>query len=640
MRVLRLLIPVLFPPLCVGQVCFDRELLPEIARREAHPAMEKAGDGPDRGYDLDYHRLELSMDPAVRAISGSVTHYFTALEDLSTLDLDLAGSLIVSEVRHHGNAIGFTRNDDRLSIELPATLPQAGRDSLTILYSGIPPSSGFGSFVQSMHQDAPILWTLSEPYGARDWWPCKQDLEDKADSLDVLVTVPQGQRVASNGLLISEAPINDGLVRFHWRHRYPIAYYLVALAITNYVAYTDVVALPEGPVDVLNYVFPENLVSAQQNTPDIIPQMQLYSELFGRYPFANERYGHAQFLWGGGMEHQTMSFMGGFYYELLGHELAHQWFGNMVTCGSWEDIWLNEGFATYLTMLCYEHLQPQEWPNVREERHRIATSAPDGSVRCTDTTSVPRIFSSRLSYVKGAYLLHMLRWTCGDDAFFAGCRNYLNDPALRFGSALTPQLMEHMEMASGRDLDEFFADWYAGEGYPSYTITWTQLEDGSGQLEMLQTTSHPSVPLFEMRVPVLFTDGSRDTTLVFDQVENDQVFDFRLPFQATNAVLDPELNILWGPSTVTKVPVGAFGDPKPVLYPNPAGNSAVLYLDDDLQGEADVRIVDRTGRSARTYRSSIKSRELQVDLFGLASGSYVLEVTTELRTLRMQVVKL
>lgn len=639
MRVL-IVLPMLFPALCVGQVCYDKELVQEIAHREAHPAMAKAGDGPDRGYDLNYHRLELIVDPAVRAISGSVTHYFTALTDLSTLNFDLAGSLIVSEVRHHGTGIGFTRADDRLSIELPGTLPQAQLDSLTILYSGVPPTSGFGSFVQSAHQNAPIIWTLSEPYGARDWWPCKQDLEDKADSLDVLVTVPTGQRVACNGVLVSETPIDQGHVRFHWRHRYPIAYYLVAFAATNYTVYSEEVPLPEGPVEVLNYVFPEGLASAQEQTPDVIPQLQLYSELFGRYPFASEKYGHAQFLWGGGMEHQTMSFMGGFYYELLAHELAHQWFGNTVTCGSWEDIWLNEGFATYLSMLCYERLQPQEWPNVRGERHRIATSAPDGSVRCTDTTSVARIFNSRLSYVKGAYLLHMLRWTCGDSAFFAGCRNYLNDPTLRFRSALTPQFMAHMEQASGLDLQEFFADWYTGEGFPNYTITWTQKADGVGHLEMVQTTSHASVSLYEMQVPVFFTDGSRDTTLVFAQSVNDQVFDFQLPFQATNAALDPERHILWGPSTVTKVPVAAFGDPKPMLYPNPAENSAVLYLDDDLQGEADMRIVDRTGRLVRASRSPIQSRELQVELFGLASGSYVLEVITERRTLRMPMIKL
>jgi len=633
-------IALLFPAMCPGQACFDKALVQEIAQREAHPAMEKAGDGPDRGYDLNYHRLELSVDPAVRSITGSVTHYFTALADLSALNFDLAGPLIVSEVLYHGVAITFTRTDDLLSIELPATLPQSQRDSLTINYSGVPPNSGFGSFVQSAHQGAPILWTLSEPYGARDWWPCKQDLEDKADSLDVLVTVPLGHRVASNGLLISETPTDPEHVRFHWRHRYPIAYYLVAFAATNYTVYSEVVPLPEGPVEVLNYVFPEGLASAQEQTPDIIPQMQLFSALFGPYPFASEKYGHAQFLWGGGMEHQTMSFMGGFYYELLAHELAHHWFGNTVTCGSWEDIWLNEGFATYLAMLCYERLQPDEWPNVREERHRIATSAPDGSVLCTDTTSVGRIFSSRLSYVKGAYLLHMLRWTCGEEAFFAGCRNYLNDPALRFASALTPQFMAHMEQASGRDLTEFFADWYTGEGFPSYTITWTQGTDGNGRLEMVQTTSHPSVPMYEMAVPIRFTNGTRDTTLVLDQTTNVQIFDFHLDFLATNVVLDPEQHILSGPSSVKKVPVSAFGDPKPMVYPNPAGNSTVLYLDDDLQGEAQVRIVDRTGRSVRDTRSPIQSRELQVDLLGIASGHYVLEVITERSTLRLLMIKL
>ena len=632
-------IPLLLPTLLMGQGCFDKELLPEIAKHEAHRPMHKAGNGPDRGYDMVYHRLELTVDPAIRAIAGQVTHYFKALTGLNVVVFDLSNALTVSEVYYHTGPIAFEHLDGRLSATLPATLDVGQVDSLTITYAGVPTSSGFGSFVQTTHQDAPILWTLSEPYGARDWWPCKQDLEDKADSLDVLVTVPEGQRVASNGLLVAETMVAPGQVRFHWRHRHPIAYYLVAFAASNYVAYSDLVPLAEDTVEVLNYVFPEQLANAQEYTPDVILQMQLLSELFGPYPFADEKYGHAQFVWGGGMEHQTMSFMGSFYFELIAHELAHQWFGDLVTCGSWEDIWLNEGFATYMAMICYERLQPSYWRTVLEERHRGATSAPDGSVRCTDTTSVARIFNSRLSYVKGAYVLHMLRNLMGDAAFFSGCRNYLNDPAIRNASALTPQFIAHMEEASGRDLTEFFADWYVGEGFPSYTITWTQDVAGVVRAEVVQTTSHPSVSVFEMPVPILFRNDEQDTLMVLDQTSNTELFQFQLPFQATEALLDPELRFLTGPSSVTKVPGAAFGVSKPVLYPNPTGGSSTLFLGDALQGEAEIRIVDRTGRLVQVAYSAIQERQLFVDLSTLANGLYVLEVGTATGSVRLPVVK-
>ncbi len=614
------------PLLIAAQSCYDRELVHAIAAQEAHPLLPKSGDGPERGYDITYQRLELTIDPAVRAIAGTVTHHFTATLELGTLAFDLAAGMLVSDVQRAGQPLAFDRSGDLLLVHLPQPLPIGQRDSLSITYAGVPPSTGFGSFVQSQHQDAPILWTLSQPYGARDWWPCKQDLEDKADSLDVVITVPEGQRAASNGLLIGEVSTGDGRVRFHWRHRHPIAYYLLAFAATNYTAYTEVANTVHGPVEVLNYVFPEELASAQALTPQVLPQLELFSALFGPYPFADEKYGHAQFIWGGGMEHQTMSFMGGWWYELIAHELAHQWFGNTVTCGSWEDIWLNEGFATYLAMLCYERLEPQEWPGLRNERHRIATSQPDGSVRCTDTTSVPRIFNSRLSYIKGAYVLHMLRWVCGDEAFFAGCRNYLNDPVLRHGTARTPQFIAHMEAASDMDLSGFFADWYVGEGHPAYTITWTQDMEGLVRVAIDQHPSHPSVELFEMPLPLHFTAGEQDTMITVQNDALKQEFHFTLCFQAELLAFDRDQRMLSGPVTVTRVPVGAFGSARPLLFPNPVQLHADLFVGDALQGLAEVRIVDRTGRIVRSTSTPILERHLAVDLFGIATGHYLLDV--------------
>lgn len=627
------------PLLTSGQHCHDKQWLQDIVTHEAHQPFAKDRNGPSRGYDLTYHRFELEVDPAVRAISGSVTHHFISLGELNSIDLDLASSLVVSNVEHHGTSVNWDRTDDLLTILFPGPVVEGQRDSITIHYAGEPPNSGFGSFIQSQHDGAPILWTLSEPYGAKDWWPCKQDLGDKADSLDMIVTVPSGQRVASNGVLVEETAVGASSVRFHWRHGYPIAHYLIGIAVTNYAVYSDTVHLPEDTVEILNYVFPEGLASAQQQTPDAISAMQLFSELFGTYPFADEKYGHAQFLWGGGIEHQTMSFVGGFYYELVVHELAHQWFGNTVTCGSWEDIWLNEGFATYLAMLCYERLRPDEWLQVRRERRDRGVSIPDGSVNCTDTTSVARIFNAELSYVKGAYVLHMLRWVCGDSAFFAGCRNYLNDPDLRFGSARTPQFITHMEQASGLDLTEFFADWYYGEGYPKYDVTWAQAVDGTVRLTLEQTTSHPSVELFEMPIQIQFSNGGTDSTVVIQQTARVQTFSIQLPFQANVLSFDPELHLLSKPATITRVPVGAFGDPHPILYPNPTEGPAVVYFDTALQGPAEVKVYDRAGRTAQIFATPIQDRELHLDLTTLSSGYYVLEVRVDQQVIRLPLVR-
>lgn len=625
-----------------AQFVQEKFLVEDIAAQEAraHGSLFLASrNGPDRGFDLNYHRLELNADPAIRAVGGTVTHYFTALVDLDEVAFDLRDELVVSEVAHHGESIAFTHAGHALTITLPAMLPAGSLDSLSITYAGVPPETGFGSFVQTTHADQPILWTLSEPFGARDWWPCKQDLNDKADSLDVYVTVPQGQRVAGNGLLVAETDLGNGTVRHHWRHRYPIDFYLVAFAVTNYAAYSFAVPLVNTNVEVLNYVFPEDSANSVWATGDVIEQMQLYSELFGEYPFATEKYGHAQFGWGGGMEHQTMSFMGGFFYELMAHELAHQWFGDLVTCGSWEDIWLNEGFATYLSGLCYEHLAPEYWMPFKGAWRGVVISQPGGSVRCTDTTSVSRIFDSRLSYFKGAYLLHMIRWVCGDSAFYAGVNNYLNDPDIRHGSAKTPHLIAHLEAASGLDLTAFMANWYVGEGYPNYVVTWGQESSGAVALRIDQTTSHPSVPFYPMPVPIRFKNNDQDTTVVLDHTFSGQTFDLALPFIADSLQFDPELWILRGSNTVLSVQTAALVEGRAWIAPNPVGEEASLYWNAAGQGPIVVEVFDNTGRLVRNATVYATQSNIPLPVQGLSPGAYVVQARAGSEVLQLRFVK-
>lgn len=617
-------------------------MLHGIAQGEAGahaPHLKAAAAEPTRGYDLRYHRLDLVVDPAVRAIAGSVTHYFTALTDLDEVVFDLSDTLLVSEVLHDGSPVPFTLTNDLLTIQLPSTMTVGALDSLTIAYGGVPPESGFGSFVQADHEGAPILWTLSEPYGARNWWPCKQDLNDKADSLDMIVATTTGDRVASNGLLIAEDDLGNGTVRFHWRHRHAINYYLVAFATTNYAVYSDQVPFADDTVEVLNYVFPEDLFFAQLGTADVVAQMQLYADLFGPYPFANEKYGHAQFGWGGGMEHQTMSFMGNFNYELVAHELAHQWFGNLVTCGSWEDLWLNEGWATYATALCYEHLAPQYWIPFLDARRDLVVSQPDGSVLVTDTLYIPRLFDVRLTYMKGSFVLHMLRWMCGDEAFYQGVNNYLNDPDIRNSSAVTPQFIMHLENTSGLDLEEFMEDWYAGEGHPSYQVLWSQAANGDVSVMLDQTTSHPSVGFYEMPVPIQFKNSTSDSTVVLDHTVSGQTFSFNLPFMADSALFDPEVWILSGQNLVLKVPVQAFLSDELLLYPDPVVDDAWIHVGTSMQGVVDLEVFDATGRPVSSTRPVVEGLRIPIPVVDLPAGSYVAQVRSADRIFTLRFIK-
>ena len=287
-------------------------------------------------YDLNYHRFEWEIDPAVLYVKGAVTSYFEPTADgFDKIHFDFLDNLTVDSVLYHGTQMNHSFiTGEILMIDLPAVIPVGIQDSISVYYKGVPVGGGFGSFANDTHNGVPALWTLSEPYGAREWWPCKQTLNDKIDSTDIYVTSPAQYRVASNGVLVSELEDN-GMKTFHWKHRYPIPAYLVAIAVTNYEQYSEWLDIGGDSIHILNYVYPESLAAAKVRTERTADIMALFNDLFGMYPFADEKYGHAQFGWGGGMEHQTMSFMGGFSHLLIAHELAHQWFGDKVTCGSW-----------------------------------------------------------------------------------------------------------------------------------------------------------------------------------------------------------------------------------------------------------------------------------------------------------------
>jgi aminopeptidase N len=569
--------------------------------------------------DIHYQNISWEVDPAIKYIKGTITYYFKSKKsNLTQLILDMSDSLQVNSIERNGIQLFYSRDTaDLLVIELDKILNEDDYDTLTISYEGVPPSNGFGSFEVGTHAGVPVLWTLSEPYGARDWWPAKQDLIDKIDSMDIYITTPPGQLAASNGKLISIEDIGGKLVH-HWRHRHPICNYLVALAVTNYAAYSQFVPVPNGDsIEILNYVYPETLTQSQQATLSSIDIMTFYNDLFILYPWADEKYGHAQFGWGGGEEHQTMAFMGGFSFGLQSHEMAHQWFGDKVTCGTWEDIWLNEGFATYLAGLCLEEFSFNEfWPQWKISVSNSAMSQPGGSVFVDDTTNVGRIFSGRLSYNKGAYVLHMLRWVMGDVDFFQGVRNYLNG-AGDFGT--TAEFEGFLEAQSGLDLHEFLADWFYGQGYPSYQLKWGVQSD-SLIFTLGQTQSHPSVSFFEMPVPVLVRLNGTDNIFVLNHTTNNQRFAFLIGNYTVDSIgIDPDRWLLSKNNTIEQV-ITSTGDPDRLnqyfVYPSPAKDFIQIQ---SPQSVYSMDLLDVTGKSM-----TVTLDENRADISSLTNGIYTI----------------
>lgn len=612
---------------CFAQDFFDAEMQ-NVIQNEANQAqgiLNAPYNINTQNYDLKFHRLEFTIDPSVYNIDGIVTTYFEAKEPMTNITFDLTNELTVTSVTKNSTSLNFTQNNDNeLVIDLPATLNTGVLDSLTIYYNGAP-ASGESAFTAGTHSGSPVIYTLSEPYGARDWWPCKQDLNDKIDSIEVAITAPSQYIAVANGIQESEF-INGSNKTTVFKHNHPIPAYLIAIACTNYTVYSHTVNGVDNTFPIVNYVYPESLTAAQAATPVTVDIMNLFETLFEAYPYSNEKYGHAQFGYGGGMEHTTISFMGGYSRNLIAHELAHQWFGDKITCGSWQDIWLNEGFATYLSGLVYEHLDGEaSFKNWRQARINSITSINSGSVYvpATDTLSVGRVFSSRLSYNKGSMVLHMLRFKLGETAFYQALQNYLSDTTLAFNYAKTPQLITHFENTSGEDLTEFFNDWVYGEGFPSYTIQYNQTEDQL-HFTVSQTTSHPSVNFFEMPIPIRITYSNGSTEdIVVNNTTNNQSFSIAITQTVNTIEFDPDYHIVSQNNNVF-LNTQLFGnsDATFTIYPNPSSDFINIDFGDSNTIISTTTIYNQIGQQV------LVNTQNSIDISNLKTGIYIAKVST------------
>lgn len=610
----------------------------EAERKAASKLMNLAVNPDTQNYDITYHKLEFTVNPTNVApfISGKVTTTFTALSNMSTVIFDLTNHLTVTSVKKGATSLTFVQNaNNELVITLPS--PQAAGTSATveITYSGAP-ATGEDAFIRSTHNGSPVIWTLSEPFGARDWWPCKQDLNDKVNSIDVYITAPSQYTSVSNGVQM-DIVTSGANKTTHFHHGYPIPAYLIAIAVSNYSVYTQQAGTAPNQFPIVNYVYPETLAQSQADLFEIVPIMDLYEQLFETYPFSSEKYGHAEFGAGGGMEHTTVSFVTGFDRNLIAHELGHQWFGDKVTCGSWKDIWLNEGFATYLSALVVENFDGvDQFISWKYGVVDYITSQPGGAVYLTDAEAndVNRIFSNRLSYYKGAMVLEMLRFKLGDTNFFQGIKDYLADPNLAYKYVATSNFQSHLQTASGMDLTEFFNDWVYNQGYPNYTITAHNTVPGQLQVTIDQTQSHPSVTYFEMPVPVrVYGASGEQADLVLDNTFGGQVFNVAVPFTVVAIDFDPDKHLISQNNNVT-LGTGDFNLIQKIqLYPNPA--SAVLYI----SLPQNVALKSATFHNALGEVVLKTTTETSWDISKLSTGVHFVTLVTDVGTKQIKFIK-
>jgi aminopeptidase N len=637
----------LFSFVCLFAQSLENEMtdMVKAERKSASKRMNLVTNPNTDNYDIIYHRLKFNVDPAIYAVSGEVTTKYIAKQNMNTVTFDLSNDLTVSTVKQRGNDLNFTRSDNNeVIINLPVTQNINVTDSVSITYSGIPPTTGFGAYSIDEHNNTPVLWTLSEPFGAMEWWPCKQDLNDKVDSIDIFITAPSQYVSVANGLELSKINNGNGTSTTRFKHNYPIPAYLIAIAVSNYQIHNQQGGLgtTESPFfPIVNYMYPEtatNNISSVAPTPNII---NFYETKFGPYPFRNEKYGHCQFGWGGGMEHTTVSFMtansqGRYSRSLIAHEMGHQWFGDKVTCGSWKDIWLNEGFATYLASMIIQQFDGETaFTNDKNNMINTITNSTNGALYLTDDEAldVNRIFSWRLTYSKGAMVINMLRFKLGDTNFFQGLQNYLNDPLLAYGYAKTPNMQAHLEASSGLNLTEFFNDWVYNQGYPIYNIEAHNIGNGQARITINQSQSDPSVSFFELPIPIrLFGSGGQQQDFILDNTTNGQQFIVNVPFTVTSVTFDPKKDIISRNGSAVLAATSFDLSSSVVLYPNPA-NSEINIETPNLYTLQNVVIYNALGQKVGEYSSN------KIPVSQFSTGMYSVKIITSQGTILKKFIK-
>ncbi|MCB1185138.1 T9SS type A sorting domain-containing protein [bacterium] len=491
-------------------------------------------------YDVHHYNVALTLNVDLRRLTGTVTTTAEVVGDsLTELDLNMVTTMRTLDVTAAGAPSTFSHANDIVTVHLDRTY-YAGET----VQVGVHYLRDFSITIQSdpfqwVRQDGLYnVFSYSEPYGAREWWPCKDINTDKADSLDLYINVPEGMACASNGRLVTDYNF-DTWHRWQWKTNHPIATYLFSLAVYPYTRWSDWYTPLAGgdPMEVSYFVFPSHADSVQDTYAQTVPMLEAFADAFGEYPFVDEKYGHAEFAIGGGMEHQTISSLGGWSEDVIAHELTHQWWGDMVTCADFGHIWLNEGLAMFGE--AYWHEQRYGVADYRSYMAGISYFGP-GTVFVEDP-AVDDIFDVGLTYFKGGWVVHMLRGILGDADFFAALDLYRAGHA--YGTATTADFQAAMETVSGLDLEAFFQQWIYGDYYPVYRMDW-EPGPSAGQITVTIDQIQELGGVFAMPITLRIATDVSTTDVVVQNDQSSQQYVLPVDGVVGSVALDPDHWIL------------------------------------------------------------------------------------------------
>ncbi|MEZ5358666.1 MAG: M1 family aminopeptidase [Candidatus Zixiibacteriota bacterium] len=457
---------------------------------------------PDSTFDVTFYYINIDVAVDSEYIAGDVRCLFTVLEDgIDLIRLNLQDSLGIDSIT--GNCSSFTHSNDTIYISLDRAYSQGETAEVHVFYQGDPPLiNGTKALRYNTHgSNEIIIASLSTPYLAHYWWPCKDGPGDKPDSVYLDVTIPDTVingfelTVVSNGTLDNTFGFG-GKKTFQWRERYPIVTYYVMIAISNYHIVQQQYTHPDGDFPLVYTLFNETLSESLVGLSDLPDVMDFFSSIFGPYPFRNEKYGISELGFYGGIENQTNTIQNRCdlsYFSVTIHELSHMWFADMITCRDWHHGWVNEGFASYSEALWTEHTQG---PTAYREAMELMKYFGPGSVYLDDTSDPFQVFIA-IIYNKGAWVLHMLRGVLGDEVFFDCLYQYATSSAFMYDHATTEDFQQVCETVSGEDLDYFFQQWIYGTYFPAYQYSY-----------VTRLNPDPTGPNFETHIHVSQTQST------------------------------------------------------------------------------------------------------------------------------------
>jgi aminopeptidase N len=599
-------------------------------------------------YDVTFYGLDIEVSSDTVAVGGNGTINGIAMVPLDTFAFELIPDQNIDSMWFNGTRYDNYYHDGN-NVLVPVDEINTGTSfSAVIYYHGTPPVGGFFSGVSHDYDttyNQPVTWTLSESFAAKDWFPVKQDLEDKADSCWVFLTTTTNNMAGSQGLLTNVVELGNGKHRFEWKSNYPIDYYLISFAVADYQEY-NVYSRPTemngDSILIQNFIYnsPGCLEANKAGIDQTAEFIEVLSDKYILYPFWQEKYGHCLTELHGGMEHQTMTTIGGFSFHLVAHELGHMWFGDNVTCATWSDIWINEGFATYSDYLATEYIQG--WDDAKaliSSKQNNAMSSAGGSIYIPEEEVYPgneyRIFSGRLSYDKGAAIIHTLRHEIQNDSlFFAVMKTFQTN--FTGSTATGDDFKNTAEQVTGMDFGYFFDQWYYGEGYPIYDLDWYS-SDNTFFLSSTQSTSS-TTPFFKMimEYKLLFLDGT-DTIVKLQQTSNFNSFEIETGKKVGLVMVDTEK---WTMEKVNSLIVNINEIDSATYFtvgPNPVLDHVTVYFHNDTINLRTIDLMDLEGRVIQSVETNLD--EIQINTTALSKGIYLIKVSNGQKSMIRKLIK-